>query len=103
MPAKKLAAHLTKAPYEWDPLAARSVWAFGPAVDGPNLLLDDTLPGEVDKHLLTAVRDSIVQGFQWGTREGPLCDEPIRNVKFKITDAEIAQVSSDRGEGAGQD
>ena len=21
------------------------------------------------------------QGFQWGTREGPLCDEPIRNVK----------------------
>ncbi|VVD01522.1 unnamed protein product [Leptidea sinapis] len=26
-------------------------------------------------------------GFQWGTREGPLCEEPIRNVKFKILDA----------------
>jgi hypothetical protein len=61
MPVRKLAAHLTAAPYEWDPLAARSVWAFGPGVDGPNLLLDDTLPGEVDKGLLGAVRDSIVQ------------------------------------------
>jgi len=30
------------------------------------------------------------QGFQWGTREGPLCDEPIRGVKFKIMDATIA-------------
>lgn len=38
-----------------------SVWAFGPTVDGPNLLLDDTLAGEVDKGLLGAVRDSIVQ------------------------------------------
>lgn len=47
--------------YEWDPLAARSVWAFGPAIDGPNVLLDDTLAGEVDKGLLGAVRDSIVQ------------------------------------------
>lgn len=31
-----------------------------------------------------------MQGFQWGTKEGPLCDEPIRNVKFKILDARVA-------------
>ena len=30
---------------------------------------------QVDKSLLGSVKDSIVQGFQWGTREGPLCDE----------------------------
>lgn len=47
--------------YEWDLLAARSVWAFGPERDGPNVLLDDTLPSEVDKGLMNAVRDSIVQ------------------------------------------
>jgi len=29
----------------------------------------------VDKGLLNSVRDSVIQGFQWGTREGPLCDE----------------------------
>ena len=34
--------------YGFDVLAARNVWAFGPDSDtGPNILLDDTLPGEV--------------------------------------------------------
>lgn len=47
-----------------------SVWAFGPTVDGPNLLLDDTLAGEVDKGLLAAVRDSIVQVRGWGVWGG---------------------------------
>ena len=40
-----------------------------------------------------------MQGFQWGTREGPLCDEPIRNVKFKILDAVIANEPIHRGGG----
>ena len=61
--------------YSWDILAARSIWAFGPDENGPNILLDDTLSFEVDKKLLYSVKDSIRQGFQWGTREGPLCDE----------------------------
>jgi len=61
--------------------------------------VDDTLPSEVDKNLLTAVKDSIVQGFQWGTREGPLCEEPIRNVKFKILDGVIANEALHRGGG----
>ena len=39
------------------------------------------------------------QGFQWGVREGPLCDEPIRNVKFKILDATIAPEPINRGGG----
>lgn len=66
------------------------IWAFGPENDGPNILVDDTLPSEVDKKLLYSVKDSIVQGFQWGSREGPLCEDPIRNVKFKILGAQIA-------------
>jgi len=76
--------------YEWDLLAARSIWAFGPDSMGANILLDDTLPTEVDKDRLNTVKDSIIQGFQWGTREGPLCEEQIRNVRFKILDAKIA-------------
>uniref|UniRef100_H2YSS8 Tr-type G domain-containing protein n=1 Tax=Ciona savignyi TaxID=51511 RepID=H2YSS8_CIOSA len=106
--------------YDWDLLAARSIWAFGPDAAGPNILVDDTLPSEVDKSLLGSVKDSIVQGFQWGTREGPLCDErglcfftaflfcinltlpsfpAIRNVKFKILDAVIANDPLHRGGG----
>ena len=61
--------------YDWDKLASRSIWAFGPDEQGPNLLQDDTLPSQVDKKLLNTVRDTLRQGFSWGTREGPLCEE----------------------------
>lgn len=61
--------------YDWDKLASRSIWAFGPDEQGPNILQDDTLPSQVDKKLLNTVRDTLRQGFSWGTREGPLCEE----------------------------
>src|SRR5437764_14041548 len=35
--------------YSWDVLAARSIWAFGPDENGPNILVNDTLPSEVQK------------------------------------------------------
>lgn len=41
----------------------------------------------------------LLNSFQWGAREGPLCDEPIRNVKFKIVDARIAPEPLHRGSG----
>ncbi|XP_077296150.1 116 kDa U5 small nuclear ribonucleoprotein component [Arctopsyche grandis] len=96
---KKRLGEFFQTRYDWDLLAARSIWAFGPDATGPNILVDDTLPSEVDKSLLSSVKDSIVQGFQWGTREGPLCEEPIRNVKFKILDAVIANEPLHRGGG----
>ena len=37
--------------YDWDLLAARSIWAFGPDATGPNILVDDTLPSEVSTNL----------------------------------------------------
>ncbi|KAI6190938.1 Tr-type G domain-containing protein [Aphelenchoides bicaudatus] len=85
--------------YQWDLLASRNVWAFGPDLTGPNILIDDTLPTEVDKKLLETVKESLVQGFQWASREGPLCDEPMRNVKFKMLDATIADEALYRGGG----
>ncbi|KAL4889153.1 P-loop containing nucleoside triphosphate hydrolase protein [Aspergillus ambiguus] len=85
--------------YDWDKLAARSIWAFGPEEMGPNILQDDTLPSQIDKKLLGSVRDSITQGFSWGTREGPLCEEPIRNTKFKLTDVSLADQAIYRGGG----
>ncbi|MCJ1361269.1 hypothetical protein MMC16_000367 [Acarospora aff. strigata] len=85
--------------YDWDKLASRSIWAFGPDDMGPNILQDDTLPSQVDKKLLGTVRDSIRQGFSWGTREGPLCEEPIRNTRFKITAISLAPEAIFRGGG----
>jgi len=75
--------------YQWDELGGRSIWAFGPEQNGPNILVDEILV-KPDRKAVTGVKDSIVQGFQWATKEGPLCEEPIRNVKFKITDAVLA-------------
>ena len=86
--------------YDWDLLASRSIWAFGPDPNtGPNILLDDCLPSEVDKTLLRTCQESIVQGFRWGVREGPLCDEAIRNVKFRMLDASISEDPIYRGGG----
>ena len=76
--------------YKWDAFTANSIWAFGPDKTGTNLLLDYTLPSETDKMQLNNIRDSIVQGFDWACREGPLCEEPMKNAKFKILEAKTA-------------
>ncbi|KAI9184452.1 hypothetical protein H9P43_003505 [Blastocladiella emersonii ATCC 22665] len=89
MPARDLAKRLV-ADHGWDALAARNVWAFGPEDREANVLVNDTLAGEVDKQLLSRIRESVVSGFAWGTREGPLCDEPMRNAKFRLVGADIA-------------
>eukprot|EP01041_Mallomonas_annulata_P009871 gene9871-20536_t len=96
---KKSIGEFFQSKYEWDLLAARSVWAFGPDSNGPNILVDDTLPSEVDRIVLNTIRESVIQGFKWACREGPLCDEPIRNSKFKILDASIANEPIHRGGG----
>jgi U5 small nuclear ribonucleoprotein component len=85
--------------YDWDALAARSIWAFGPESNGPNVLVDDTLPSEVDKGLLGQTKESLIQGFQWAAKEGPLADERIRSVKFKVLNAQLAQDPVMRGGG----
>ena len=85
--------------YDWDKLASRSIWAFGPDEMGPNILQDDTLPSQIEKKQVNTVRETIKQGFSWGTREGPLCEEPIRNTRFKLTDLSLATDSISRGSG----
>ncbi|KAF2756719.1 putative U5 snRNP component [Pseudovirgaria hyperparasitica] len=83
--------------YGYDLLSSRNIWAFGPDDMGPNILQNDTLPSDVDQKLLKSVRDTIRQGFSWATREGPLCDEPIRNTKFRIMDVNVAPEAIFRG------
>lgn len=85
--------------YGYDLLASRNIWAFGPDDMGPNILQNDTLPSEVDTKTLRGVRDTIRQGFSWATREGPLCEEPIRNTKFRLTDVGLAPEAIFRGGG----
>ena len=85
--------------FEWDELTASSVWAFGPQKTGSNMLIDYTIEGEVDKQKLNMLRGPIVHGFQWATREGPLCEEQMKNCKFKLLGGEFANEPVFRGPG----
>ncbi|KAL2315543.1 Pre-mRNA-splicing factor cwf10 [Schizosaccharomyces pombe] len=97
-PQKRISEFFQKN-YDWDLLASRSIWAFGPDDRGTNILRDDTLSTDVDKNVLNSVKEYIKQGFQWGTREGPLCDETIRNVNFRLMDVVLAPEQIYRGGG----
>eukprot|EP01133_Synstelium_polycarpum_P012173 gene12173-14248_t len=96
---RKQRAEFLRHKHGWDALAANALLAFGPDVQGPNVLLNDTIPDEVDRTLLTAIGDSVIRGFQWATKEGPLVDEPIRNAKFKLVGASIAKEPIARSSG----
>jgi U5 small nuclear ribonucleoprotein component len=96
---KRLSA-LFQSKYSWDLMAARGIWAFGPHPQtGPNVLVDDSIEGETDKSALKTVQESITLGFHWATREGPLCEEPVRGVKFRLIHATLSTESSHRGAG----
>ena len=76
-------------------MASSNVWAFGQEIYGTNILINDSLPSGTSQESLNKVRQSVVQGFRWSTREGPLCDEPMRNVKFRVIEAELAKNAAD--------
>eukprot|EP01054_Gregarina_sp_Poly1_P004284 Gregarina_sp_Poly_1__4283@NODE_232_length_11105_cov_98_544211_g205_i0_p1_GENE_NODE_232_length_11105_cov_98_544211_g205_i0NODE_232_length_11105_cov_98_544211_g205_i0_p1_ORF_typecomplete_len1029_score172_03GTP_EFTU/PF00009_27/9e33EFTUD2/PF16004_5/1_1e29EFTUD2/PF16004_5/4_6e03EFG_IV/PF03764_18/4e21EFG_C/PF00679_24/4_4e17GTP_EFTU_D2/PF03144_25/7_9e12EFG_II/PF14492_6/3e10MMR_HSR1/PF01926_23/0_001SRPRB/PF09439_10/0_036GBP/PF02263_19/0_064_NODE_232_length_11105_cov_98_544211_g205_i039937079 len=88
--------------YEWDALSARSVWAFSSNM-GTNMLVNEILPtygtGRQEKKLLEQSKDFIIHGFQWATREGPLIEEEVRNVKLKMIDALLAPEPINRNGG----
>lgn len=64
--------------YDWDVLAARSIWAFGPDATGPNILVDDTLPSEVLYELLVITCIILLSQYRLikvclGQLRSPLC------------------------------
>jgi len=48
---------------------------------------------------LNEIKDSVVAGWQWVCREGPLCDETLRDVKINITDVTLHADTIHRGGG----
>merc|ERR1719177_20502 len=81
--------------YEWDVGEARKIWCFGPEGIGPNMVID------VSKGVqyLNEIKDSVVAGFQWASKEGVLCDENMRGVRFNIHDVTLHADAIHRGGG----
>lgn len=79
----------------WDVTDARKIWCFGPDTTGANLLVDQTKAVQY----LNEIKDSVVSGFQWATREGPVAEEPMRSVRFNILDVTLHADAIHRGGG----
>ncbi|KAI3385924.1 hypothetical protein SNEBB_005793 [Seison nebaliae] len=81
--------------YEWDIVEARKIWCFGPEGTGPNMVVDTSKGVQY----LNEIKDSVVAGFQWATKEGVLAEEHMRNVRFNIHDVTLHADAIHRGGG----
>merc|ERR1712117_841564 len=81
--------------YDYDVTEARKIWCFGPDTNGPNILVDCTKGVQY----LNEIKDSCIAGFQWATKEGVLCDENLRGVRFNIYDVTLHADAIHRGGG----
>ncbi|KYQ96868.1 elongation factor 2 [Tieghemostelium lacteum] len=82
--AKELSKYLSDN-FDWQSEDAKNIWSFGPEISGANTLVNMTKGVQN----LGEIKDSIVQSFQWSTREGVLCSEELRGVRFNIHDAKL--------------
>ncbi|KAK2138162.1 hypothetical protein NP493_8486g00003 [Ridgeia piscesae] len=81
--------------YNYDITEARKIWCFGPDGTGPNMVCDCTKGVQY----LNEIKDSVVAGFQWATKEGILCEENMRGVRFNIHDVTLHADAIHRGGG----
>merc|ERR1712142_1192900 len=81
--------------YEYDITEARKIWCFGPDTNDPNLMIDCTKGVQY----LNEIKDSVVAGFQWASKEGVLCDENMRAVRFNLYDVALHADAIHRGGG----
>jgi len=81
--------------FEMDINEARKIWAFGPDTTGPNLVIDCSKGVQY----LNEIKDSVVAGFQWATKEGVLADENTRAIRWNIYDVTLHADAIHRGGG----
>jgi len=91
---KKRARYLQEK-FGWDANDAKKIWCFGPETTGANLLVDVTKGIQY----LNEIKDSCNAAFQWATREGVLCEENMRSIRFNIQDVTLHTDAIHRGGG----
>jgi len=89
----KIRAKILSDKFGYDGTEARKVWAFGPEGTGPNMLIDVTKAVQY----LNEIKDSVVAAFNWATKEGVLCEENMRAVRFNIHDVTLHTDAVHRG------
>merc|ERR1719386_309652 len=86
---------LLKEKFDWDDNSANKIWAWGPETEGPNMVVDVTQGVQY----LNEIKEHVASGFQWASKEGPLCEENMRCMRFDIHDVVLHTDSIHRGAG----
>jgi len=81
--------------YDYEVGEARKIWCFGPEGTGPNIVVD----ASKGVQYLNEIKDSVVAGMQWASKEGVLCDENMRGIRFNIHDVTLHADAIHRGGG----
>ena len=81
--------------FGWEKSETQKIWCFGPDGTGPNIVVDVT----VAVQYLNEIKDSVVAGWQWVCKEGPLCDETLRDVRIDMHDVTLHADAIHRGGG----
>merc|ERR1719263_550162 len=88
-------AKLLKEKYDWDPNEAQKIWSWGPETDGANVVVDKTQGVQY----LLEIKEHVASAFQWISKEGPLCEENMRSVRFNLMDVTMHADAIHRGAG----
>jgi len=81
--------------FDWDENAARKIWCWGPETEGANVVVDQTQGVQY----LIEIKEHVNSAFQWTAKEGPLCEENMRGIRFNIMDVTLHTDSIHRGAG----
>jgi elongation factor 2 len=91
----KLRARYLADNHGWDVTDARKIWCYGPDGTGPNLFVDMTK----GVSYLNEIKESVVGGFQWATKDGVLCEEGVRGMRINLLDVVLHADAIHRGMG----
>lgn len=91
---KTRVAILTKE-FGWDKEIARKIWCFGPDTMGPNMVVDMCKGVQY----LSEIKEHVIAGMQWASKEGALAEENMRGVAFEIMDVVLHTDAIHRGGG----
>ena len=88
-------ARMFREKFDWDENAARKIWAWGPETEGANLVVDQTTAVQY----MNEIKEHVHSAFQWTSKEGPLCEENMRGIRFNLMDCTLHADSIHRGAG----
>ena len=93
----KVRSKILSEEFGWDKDLAKKIWCFGPETTGPNIVVDMCKGVQY----LNEIKDSVVAGFQWASKEGALAEENMRGrgICFEVCDVILHSDAIHRGGG----